>query len=143
MEMMEDDEPLSSSEAPLAPALDSVQGLLIPVAGPETPFRPTSGMPATGAAACAGPGRSVTGGVHWGVRSVCAGGVRSWPRYRVSVGRGGSGWTPGAEEAGWVDVYLPGAGGGHRGAHYCCAGGMRHAGGMGEGRRHDAAGIRG
>ena len=44
-EMMEDDEPLSSSEAPRAPALDSVQGLSIPVAGPETPFRPTSGMP--------------------------------------------------------------------------------------------------
>ena len=45
MEMMEDDEPLSSSEAPRAPALDSVQGLSIPAAGPETPFRPTSGMP--------------------------------------------------------------------------------------------------
>ena len=44
-EMMEDDEPLPSSEAQLAPALDSVQGLSIPVAGPETPFRPTSGMP--------------------------------------------------------------------------------------------------
>ena len=44
-EMMEDDEPLSSSEAPRAPALDSVQGLSIPVAGPEAPFRPTSGMP--------------------------------------------------------------------------------------------------
>ena len=41
---MEEDEPLSSSEAPRAPALDSVQGLSIPVAGPETPFRPTSGM---------------------------------------------------------------------------------------------------
>ena len=45
METMEDYEPLSSSEAPQAPALDSVQGLSIPVAGPETPFRPTSGMP--------------------------------------------------------------------------------------------------
>ena len=45
METMEDYEPLSSSEAPRAPALDSVQGLSIPVAGPETPFRPTSGMP--------------------------------------------------------------------------------------------------
>ena len=44
MEMMEEDEPLSSSEAPRAPALDSVQGLSIPVPGPETPFRPTSGM---------------------------------------------------------------------------------------------------
>ena len=52
---MEEDEPLSSSEAPRAPALDSVQGLSIPVAGPEAPFRPTSGMPAAGAAACAGP----------------------------------------------------------------------------------------
>ena len=45
METMEDYEPLSSSEAPRAPALDSVQGLSMPVAGPETPFRPTSGMP--------------------------------------------------------------------------------------------------
>jgi hypothetical protein len=45
METMEDDEPLSSSEAPRAPALDSVQGLSIPVAGPETPFRPTSCIP--------------------------------------------------------------------------------------------------
>jgi hypothetical protein len=44
MDMMEDDEPLSSSEAPRAPALDSVQGLSIPVPGPEAPFRPTSGM---------------------------------------------------------------------------------------------------
>ena len=45
MEMMEEDEPLSSSEAPRAPALDTEEGLSIPVAGPETPFRPTSGMP--------------------------------------------------------------------------------------------------
>jgi len=45
METMEDDEPLSSSEAQRAPTLDSMQGLSIPVAGPETPFRPTSGMP--------------------------------------------------------------------------------------------------
>ena len=42
---MEEDEPLSSSEAPRAPALDAEEGLSIPVAGPETPFRPTSGMP--------------------------------------------------------------------------------------------------
>ena len=45
MEMMEVDEPLSSSEAQRAPALDTEEGLSIPVAGPETPFRPTSGMP--------------------------------------------------------------------------------------------------
>jgi len=45
MEMMEVDEPLSSLEAQRAPALDTEEGLLIPVAGPETPFRPTSGMP--------------------------------------------------------------------------------------------------
>ena len=45
MEMMEEDEPLSSSEAPRAPALDTEEGLSIPVVGPETPFRPTSGMP--------------------------------------------------------------------------------------------------
>jgi len=35
---------------------------------------------AAGAAACAGPGRAVAGGGHWGVRSVCAGGVRARPR---------------------------------------------------------------
>ena len=45
MEMMEVDEPLSSLEAQRAPALDTEEGLSIPVAGPETPFRPTSGMP--------------------------------------------------------------------------------------------------
>ena len=45
MEMMEVDEPLSSLEAQRAPALDTEEGLLIPVAGPETPCRPTSGMP--------------------------------------------------------------------------------------------------
>ena len=45
METMEDDEPLSSSETPRSPALDSVQVLSIPVEGPETPFRPTSGIP--------------------------------------------------------------------------------------------------
>ncbi len=48
METMEDNELLSSSEAVRAPALDSVQGLSIPVAGPATPFRPTSGMPVPG-----------------------------------------------------------------------------------------------
>jgi len=42
---MEEDGPLSSSEAPRAPALASEEGLSTPVAGPETPFRPTSGMP--------------------------------------------------------------------------------------------------
>jgi hypothetical protein len=35
---------------------------------------------AAGAAVCAGPGRVVTGGVHWGVRRVCAGGVRAASR---------------------------------------------------------------
>ena len=35
---------------------------------------------AAGAVACAGPGRAVTGGVHWGVHSVCAGWVRVRPR---------------------------------------------------------------
>ena len=39
MEMMEEDEPLSSSEAPRAPALDTEESLSTPVAGPETPFR--------------------------------------------------------------------------------------------------------
>ena len=34
---------------------------------------------AAGEAVCSGPGRSVTGGVHWGVRSVCVGGVRARP----------------------------------------------------------------
>ena len=46
MQMMEEDEPLSSAEAPRAPALDTEEGdLLTPVEGPETPLRPTSGMP--------------------------------------------------------------------------------------------------
>ena len=45
MEMMEVDEPLSSSEAPRAPPLDTEEGLSIPVASPETPFTPTSSMP--------------------------------------------------------------------------------------------------
>ena len=45
MEMMEEDESLSSSEAPMDPALDTEEGLSIPVADPETPFRPTSGIP--------------------------------------------------------------------------------------------------
>jgi hypothetical protein len=45
MEMMEVDEPLSSSEAQRAPALDTEEGLSIPVASPETPFTPTSSMP--------------------------------------------------------------------------------------------------
>ena len=44
MEMMEEDEPLSSSEAQRVPAQDTEEVLSIPVAGPETPFRPTSGM---------------------------------------------------------------------------------------------------
>jgi hypothetical protein len=33
-----------------------------------------------GAAACAGPGRAVAGGVRWGVRGACAGGVGARPR---------------------------------------------------------------
>ena len=45
VQMMEEDEPLSSSEARRAPVLDTEEGLSTPVAGPETPFRPTSGMP--------------------------------------------------------------------------------------------------
>jgi len=73
---------------------------------------------AAGVAACAGPGRAVTGGVHWGVRSVCAGGVRAWPRRglhcRFSAWLGSSGWPSGAEKAGWVGVCLPVDGGGHR-----------------------------
>ena len=44
-EMMEEDGPLSSSEAQRAPALAPEEGLSTPVAGPETPLRPTSGMP--------------------------------------------------------------------------------------------------
>ena len=42
-------------------------------AGARTP-------PLDGAAASADPGRGVTGGVHLGVRSVCAGGVRARER---------------------------------------------------------------
>ena len=59
---------------------------------------------AAGAAANAGPGRAVTGGVHWGVRSACAGGVRTRPRRGLNCGV---------------------SAGGHRGARCCCAGGMR------------------
>jgi len=101
---MEDYEPLSSSEAPLAPALDSVQGLSIPVAGPEAPFRPTSGMPAVGAAACAGP----VGWLRVACIGVCAVSARrARPRRglhcRVSVGRIGSGWSPGRRKrGGWA-----------------------------------------
>ena len=57
-----------------------------------------------GAAACAGPGRAVAGGVRWGGRGVCASGVGArpcrGPHCRVSVG-------------------------GRRGARGCCAGGVR------------------
>ena len=35
---------------------------------------------AAGAAACVGPGRAVAGGVRWGVRGACAGGVGARPR---------------------------------------------------------------
>jgi hypothetical protein len=74
---------------------------------------------AAGAAAFAGPGRAVTGGVHWGVRSVYAGRVRALLRRglhcRVSAGRICSGWASGEEAAGWVVVCLPGTGGGYRG----------------------------
>ena len=35
---------------------------------------------AAGAPACAGPGRAVAGGVRWGVRGACAGGVGARPR---------------------------------------------------------------
>jgi hypothetical protein len=48
-----------------------------------------------GAAACAGPGRAVTGGVRLGVLCVSAGGVRARPcrglHCRDSVGHGGPG----------------------------------------------------
>ena len=45
MEEMEEDQPLSSSEAPRAPVLATEEGLSTQVAGPATPFRPTSDMP--------------------------------------------------------------------------------------------------
>jgi hypothetical protein len=38
MERMEEDTPVSSSEAPRAPALDTEEGLSTPVAGPATPL---------------------------------------------------------------------------------------------------------
>ena len=38
-----------------------------------------AGAHAAGAAACAGPGRAVAGGVRWGGSSVCASGVGSLP----------------------------------------------------------------
>ena len=40
---MEQDERILSSEAPRAPALDPEEGMLTPVAGPDTNIRPTSG----------------------------------------------------------------------------------------------------
>ncbi len=49
---------------------------------------------AAGAAACAGPGRAVTGGVHWGVRSVCAGGVRARSRRNPAL-QGFRWWSSG------------------------------------------------
>ena len=43
-----------------------------------------AGAHAAGAAACAGPGRAVAGGVRWGGRGVCASGVGVRPcRYCV------------------------------------------------------------
>ena len=72
-----------------------------------------------------GPTRGA--GMATGDIGVCTGGVRERPRRdlhcRVSAGRGCSGWASGEEKAGWVGVCLPGAGGGHRGARCCCAGG--------------------
>ena len=59
MEMMEEDEPLSSSEAPPAPALDTEEGLSTPVAGPETPFTRMPAVENAGARA-----RAVDGGQH-------------------------------------------------------------------------------
>ena len=56
---MEEDEPLTSSEARGAPALAPEEGLSTPVAGPETPFRPTSGM----------PGLTPTGPILWWIHS--------------------------------------------------------------------------
>ena len=48
---------------------------------------------ATGAAACAGPGLAVAGGVRWGVRGACAGGVgvsfRDVSEVRVAEWHGG------------------------------------------------------
>jgi hypothetical protein len=64
-----------------------------------------------------GPGRAVTGGMHWGVRSVCAGGVRALHRRglhcRVSAGRGGRWLASGEEASVWVVVCLPGVRDGH------------------------------
>ena len=42
---------------------------------------------AADAAAYAGPGRAVAGGVRWGVRGVCAGGVGAQPRRGLRFGR--------------------------------------------------------
>ena len=39
-----------------------------------------------GAAACAGPGRAVAGGVRWGVRGACAGGVGARQRWGCVAG---------------------------------------------------------
>ena len=61
---------------------------------------------AAGAAACAGPGRAVAGGMRWGVRGAYAGGVGARPRRglhcRVSEGRGGSGYPGRRKQGRWA-----------------------------------------
>jgi hypothetical protein len=61
---------------------------------------------AAGAAAYAGPGRAVAGGVRWGVRGACADGVGARPRRglrcRVSEGRGGSGYPGRRTQGRWA-----------------------------------------
>jgi hypothetical protein len=62
---------------------------------------------AAGAAACAGPGRAVAGGVRWGVRSVGAGWVVRVEALhcRVSVGgRRDARAAAARAECGWVGV---------------------------------------
>ena len=61
---------------------------------------------AAGAAACAGPGRAVAGGVRSGVCGACAGGVGARPRRglrcRVSEGRGGCGYPGRRKQGRWA-----------------------------------------
>ena len=61
---------------------------------------------AAGVATCAGPGRAVAGGVRWGVRGACAGGVEARPRRglrcRVSEGRVGSGYPRRRKQGRWA-----------------------------------------
>ncbi len=88
-----------------AQPLRSLSWLLRPMLVGAGLFGAGRARDAAGAPACAGPGRAVAGGVRWGVRGACAGGVGARPRRglrcRVSEGHGGSGY-PGRRKGRWA-----------------------------------------